>query len=148
MKPFIFNVDRNSLIKGKHPDPGPNSVLIQIGNPGSTAVSNMAVSKHNFREKHFFAYYPTFIKVGEGKKHEELTSEMASDIVSILMTAEAFNMNVIVQCESGSSCAGTLVAFGDILGFETPDLNSVNIAQGDMRQLTKAWHQHREVVEA
>ena len=112
-KLFIQNIDRDDAAKGRHIDPGPNSRLIQISDPGQGFPT--PGFKH-FKEIHQFE----FLDVEDELHFDEevkISQEQANKLVALLQHALDNRMNVIVHCFAGICRSGAVVEVGEAMGF-------------------------------
>jgi predicted protein tyrosine phosphatase len=114
MKPWIENISLEDVRKGYHYDPGFNSMLIQIVDPGT----EFPTPKHEFREvRQFF-----FLDVDD-TDHDKfyfeaaITNEDAKGIAAALQHAWDNSMNVVVHCHMGVCRSGAVAEVGTMLGF-------------------------------
>lgn len=117
MTPWIQNVARIDIAKGNHPDPGENSVLIQITDPGMYFPK----PAFSFKKVYQFSFYDV-------EKHDIIdgcSQDQADQLVEILRMAFAKRMNVIVHCTAGICRSGAVCEIGVMMGFTD----------------TKAWRQ-------
>ena len=115
MAPWIENIGIDEVRKGYHYDPGPNSMLIQIVDPGT----EFPKPKHKEwrRIRQFF-----FLDVEDNEKDGVLyscaiTNEDAKGIAAALQEAWNEGMNVVVHCHMGVSRSGAVAEVGTIMGF-------------------------------
>lgn len=117
--PFIENVSMANIIKGFHYDPGENSVLIQITDPGTLYPR----PKLQFKKRYNFY----FLDVDEVEKDLALkdwgpTQTHAKDLFAILKQALTDRANVIVHCHAGLCRSGAVAEIGIIMGFRDTDV--------------------------
>lgn len=121
-KNFIQNVSMSAIKTGNHADPGENSMLIQIVDPGY----EFPVSKHKFREVHQFEFLDlessglTNNGTGEYEDMSEfaITQDIAHELVHLLLHAYDQEMNVIVHCHAGRCRSGAVCEVGTMIGFD------------------------------
>lgn len=112
---FIQNVSYNSVKHNLHKDPGANSMLIQIGDPGSC----FPVPKYlNFKEIHQFEFLDLDERGFEYYDEAKITDTQAADLCKLLLHALDQEMNVIVHCAAGICRSGAVCEIGVMLGFE------------------------------
>lgn len=112
MKPWIENISLDDVRKGYHYDPGVNSMLIQIVDPGT----DFPVPAYQFREVKQF----TFLDVEETdvvKYGNAITNEDAKGIAEALQHAWNEGMNVVVHCHMGVCRSGAVAEVGSMIGF-------------------------------
>jgi predicted protein tyrosine phosphatase len=114
MKPWIENISLDDVAKGYHYDPGFNSMLIQIVDPGT----EFPTPKHEFREvRQFF-----FLDVDDSD-HDKfyfaaaITNEDAKGIAAALQYAWDNHMNVVTHCHMGVCRSGAVAEVGVMMGF-------------------------------
>ena len=110
--PWIQNVSKQAILHTTFKDPGINSMLIQIIDPGT----EFPKSSCKFKEIHQFE----FLDVEKNSEFSEfeISNATASKLVSLLQHALAEDMNVIVHCIAGICRSGAVAEIGVILGFE------------------------------
>ena len=108
---FIQNCSLHDVETGNHKDPGENSLLIQIVDPGY----KFPEPKYNFR----FVNQYEFLDINDDTGDECCFSdEQAKSIATNLRFAFDTQMNVIVHCMMGICRSGGVVEVGTMLGFE------------------------------
>ena len=127
---WILNIPGYYLPTGFHPDPGENSILIQIGDPDSNndifPLRALPVPKHNFKEQHQFRFLDMTDdhldklspELQEYFGSRLITDEQATAIANILTEAYNNKSNVIVHCTAGICRSGAIVEVGVMMGFE------------------------------
>lgn len=111
---FIVNVAAADVANGTHPDPGHNSVLIQIGDPcGWFPTPKFS----EFKETYKFE----FLDTNNEDDEFAFTDEQAVSIAYILNNALFNGYNVIVHCVAGICRSGAVCEVGCIMGFDTID---------------------------
>ncbi len=133
---WIINVPGYYIPTGFHPDPGENSVLIQIGDPypmkGGYYVSEgsdgneFPIPLFRFKNTYRFRFLDmtddNIDKLSpESRDHYTkglITDDQASEIVSILVDAYNNNSNVVVHCSAGICRSGAVTEVGVMMGFE------------------------------
>ena len=108
--PFIQNVSLEDIKKGTHKDPGANSMLIQIVDPGT----NFPQSKKNFRKVRKYKFLDMEVSDNNDKS---ISDEQAQSIAEDLKYALDHDMNVIVHCHMGACRSGAVVEVGIMIGF-------------------------------
>jgi rhodanese-related sulfurtransferase len=126
---WIINIPGYYLPTGFHPDPGENSVLIQIGDPelsGSVvAANNFPIPQHQFRKQHQLRFldmtYDNLDKLSpelqDRYRPALITDDQACEIISILVDAYESKSNVVVHCSAGICRSGAVVEVGVMMGF-------------------------------
>ena len=117
MTPWIQNVSLDDIKRGLHPDPGVNTVLIQIVDPGL----EFPTSKYQFRSVHRYH----FLDAEETDPYPDewkCSFDQARSIVEVLKTALANNSNVLVHCVAGVCRSGAVVEVGVIMGFRDTEV--------------------------
>jgi predicted protein tyrosine phosphatase len=132
--PFIENIAASDVPRVLHRDPGANSMLIQITDPGGWKPD----PQHKFKERHFFEFLD--IEADDECDDEEMrcSQEQASQLAALLKKALAEDMNVIVHCYAGVSRSGAVAHVGVQMGFDdTYTYRSPNalVTHGMMRYL-------------
>jgi predicted protein tyrosine phosphatase len=121
MTPWIQNVALVDIPRGYHPDPGFNSMLIQIVDP----CMQFPVPKHEFRETHQFEFLDIeetgMTNLGDGTMVDmsefAVTQEQADRLVELLQRALDEQMNVVVHCVAGVCRSGAVCEVGVMMGF-------------------------------
>lgn len=109
---FIQNVSLKDTRDGFHYDAGPNSVLIQIVDPGHP----FPVPKYQFSEIHQFEFLDVEFDDRTPAWDFRPTQEQADQIVEILANAIKKRANVIVHCHAGLCRSGAVCEVGVIMG--------------------------------
>jgi len=111
MKPWIQNVSMDDIIKGLHYDPGEDSVLIQIVDPGMSFPR----PKYAFSEVYQFNFYDA---EPNSPLQNKFTMSDAREIYEILQKSFDNSRNVTVHCIAGLCRSGAVAEFGvDFIGF-------------------------------
>lgn len=114
MTPWIENISLDDVRKGYHFDPGFNSMLIQIVDPGT----EFPTPKYEFRRTHQFYFLDVEDNEPDGVLYScAITNEDAKGIASALQEAWNEGMNVVVHCHMGVSRSGAVAEVGTMLGF-------------------------------
>lgn len=109
---WIENVSRDDVKNGWHSDMGENSLLIQIGDPGS----EFPIPKKDFRV--IVQYEFLDAEDEDGFPDECKISDVdAASIVEWLKYALDNHMNVLVHCHAGICRSGAVVEVGSMMGF-------------------------------
>lgn len=119
---WIQNVSLADIKKGHHIDAGPNSVLIQIVDPGM----EFPVPLHKFGSVHQFQFLDIeadgIVNTGSGRQIDmsefAVTDDQAKSLVLILKQALANHSNVVVHCHAGVCRSGAVAEVGVMLGFQ------------------------------
>lgn len=112
MSRIIENVSRDDIRRGDHIDPGPNSMLIQISDP----AQGFPTPKHKFKSVHQFE----FLDADDDTMFPEealISDSQATELVQLLESAHALEMNVIVHCHAGICRSGAVTEVASIMGF-------------------------------
>jgi predicted protein tyrosine phosphatase len=114
MTPWIENISLDDVRQGVHYDPGTNSMLIQIVDPGT----EFPTPKVEFKDVRQF----TFLDVEDDDKEKiyysaAITNEDAKGIAEALQHAWDNNMNVVTHCHMGVCRSGAVAEVGVMLGF-------------------------------
>lgn len=112
---FIENVAAADIPLRFHHDPGPNSMLIQIGD---CCPSWWPTPKQAFKEVHRFEFLD--VEYDDIVDDEEMrcSQEQANELVRLLQHALENKMNVIVHCTAGICRSGAVVEVGVMMGFQ------------------------------
>lgn len=111
--PWIQNIPLRWVAEGHYPDPGANSMLIQIVDPAGT----FPVPATQFAEVHQFE----FLDLEDSDDFAEefkITDEQAAELVALLQHALDHGMNVIVHCVAGVCRSGAVCEVGTMMGFD------------------------------
>jgi predicted protein tyrosine phosphatase len=110
---WIQNISMQRLIDGDHTNPGKNSVLIQIVDPGR----DFPKPKYKFSEINQYRFLD--LEDTDNWGHEyKITDAQALDIVNNLGAAINNNKNVIVHCHMGLCRSGAVCEVGVMMGFK------------------------------
>lgn len=120
---WIENVSLNDIKTAYHYDPGPNSLLIQIVDPGV----DWPTPKYPFKKVSQYTFLDE--EDVDGPLGEFcITDDDAKRIVADLQYALDNYMNVVVHCHAGLCRSGAVAEVGIILGFtDTAKYRSPNI---------------------
>lgn len=110
--PWIQNISLEEAAKGSHPNPGDNSMLIQILSPGR----DFPRSPHPFKETYRF-HFSDIEDTHPRAEIDGITDKQAADIARVLVRAFRKGMNVIVHCHAGIYRSGAVCDVGTLLGF-------------------------------
>ena len=114
MKPWIENISLDDVRKGHHYDPGVNSMLIQIVDPGT----EFPKPKYDFRKTYQFYFLDVEDNEPDGCLYDAaITNEDAKGIAEALREAWNESMNVVVHCHMGVARSGAVAEVGTMLGF-------------------------------
>jgi predicted protein tyrosine phosphatase len=112
--PWIENCAADDISLGYHHDAGPNSMLIQIMDPGSWFPK----PRHVFKETHAFE----FLDIDDNDEADDpemfVSEKQAKELIGLLQHALDNRMNVIVHCFAGICRSGAVVEVGTKLGFD------------------------------
>ena len=106
---WIQNVSKDDVVKGRHYDPGPNSLLISIVDPD---MKNPP-AKYPFKERFNFK----FLDVEDEQEHA-ISIEQVNLIAEFLVRAKKNKTNVVVHCVAGLCRSGAVAEAGIAMGFE------------------------------
>lgn len=122
--PFIQNVALSDIKKGKHYDPGPNNVLIQIVDCGM----EFPEPQYKFNNVHQFQFLDLEKNDECIEPEMKITDHQAKSLVLILQQALLNRSNVVVHCIAGVSRSGAVCEVGIQMGFDdTEDFRSPNL---------------------
>ena len=122
--PWIQNISLSEVIKGHHYDPGVNSMLIQIVDPGV----EFPEPKYTFKERHQFFFLDIEATDHSIDESWRCSPEQAKQLVECLQHALENSMNVVVHCHAGVCRSGAVVEVGVIMGFQdTEQFRSPNL---------------------
>lgn len=114
MKPWIENISLDDVRKGYHYDPGFNSMLIQIVDPGV----EFPKPKYQFRKVYQFYFLDVEDNEPDGCLYDAaITNADAQGIAEALREAWNEHMNVVVHCHMGVARSGAVAEVGTMLGF-------------------------------
>ena len=114
LAPWIENIGIDEVRKGYHYDPGVNSMLIQIVDPGT----EFPTPKYEFRKTHQFFFLDVEDNEKDGILYScAITNEDAKGIAAALQEAWDNGMNVVVHCHMGVSRSGAVAEVGTMMGF-------------------------------
>lgn len=110
---WIQNISMKRFIDGDFPNPGKNSMLIQITDP----AWGFPKSSHKFKVIHQFEFLD--LEDGDSFYNEaKITDEQAEKIVKALKHAVHNDMNVIVHCHMGHCRSGAVCEVGVMMGLK------------------------------
>lgn len=114
--PWIRNIPLRWVVEGEYPDPGANSMLIQIVDP----AMEFPMPATPFKETHQFEFID--LEATDTFAPEfKITPEQAAQLVELLRRALAEDMNVVVHCVAGVCRSGAVCEVGVMMGFEDTD---------------------------
>ena len=114
MKPWIENISLDDVRKGYHYDPGFNSMLIQIVDPGV----EFPKPKVAFRKTYQFYFLDVEDNEPDGCLYDAaITNADARGIAEALREAWNESMNVVVHCHMGVARSGAVAEVGVMMGF-------------------------------
>ena len=114
MKPWIENISLDDVRKGYHYDPGFNSMLIQIVDPGV----EFPTPKYAFRTVRQFYFLDVEDNEPDGCLYDAaITNADAKGIAAALKEAWNESMNVVVHCHMGVARSGAVAEVGVMIGF-------------------------------
>ena len=114
MKPWIENISLDDVRKGYHYDPGFNSMLIQIVDPGT----EFPKPKYDFRKVYKFFFLDVEDNEPDGALYScAITNQDAKGIAEALREAWDNSMNVVVHCHMGVARSGAVAEVGTMMGF-------------------------------
>jgi hypothetical protein len=112
---FIQNCAASDIQSGLfYKDPGTNSMLISIADPGSWRPEAMPY----FAERHDFEFLDIEKEDTVFDEECRVSDAQAAEIVRLLQHAIANDMNVIVHCFAGVCRSGAVAEVGVMMGFE------------------------------
>ncbi len=115
-QPFIENVAAADIEVGNFRNPGHNSLLIQISDPGGWKPT----SEYKFSKILQFEFLDIeTVDLADDPALEDSIIQIAQakEILAALLSAKEEGQNVIVHCYAGVSRSGAVVEFGKLLGF-------------------------------
>lgn len=122
--PWIQNISLSAVIRGHHYDPGVNSMLIQIVDPGV----EFPEPKYAFKERHQFFFLDIEANDQSIDESWRCSPGQAQQLTQCLQHALDNSMNVIVHCHAGVCRSGAVVEVGVMMGFQdTADFRSPNL---------------------
>lgn len=130
--PWIQNVSFSDIKQSRHIDAGPNSMLIQIVDPGMEFPEPVYL----FKERHQFEFLDIeedgLTNNGDGTWTDmsefAITQEQAAELVRLLEHALDKRMNVVVHCVAGVCRSGAVCEVGVMMGFrDTEAFRSPNL---------------------
>ena len=114
MKPWIENISLADVRRGYHYDPGFNSMLIQIVDPGV----EFPKPKFQFRKTRQFFFLDVEDNEPDGCLYDAaITNADAKGIAEALQEAWREGMNVVVHCHMGVARSGAVAEVGTLMGF-------------------------------
>jgi predicted protein tyrosine phosphatase len=113
MTPFIQNCAADDIPKRFHMEPGPNSMLISIVDPGSWRPK----PAHEFKEIHNFEFLDVEEKDFVPDEAMRCSQVQADELVRLLQHALDNHMNVVVHCFAGICRSGAVAEVGVMMGF-------------------------------
>lgn len=111
---WIQNVSYDDVASGIHPDPGDNSILIQIVDPDC----DFPIPKHKFREIHRFKFLDIEPDDECLDPNWRVSQQQCDQLVEVLRAAMSAKANVIVHCMFGLSRSGAVCEVGVLMGFD------------------------------
>ena len=122
--PWIQNVALSDIKKGRHYDPGPNNLLIQIVDCGM----EFPEPHYKFNTVHQFQFLDLERDDKCIEPEMKITDDQAKSLVILLKQALLNRSNVIVHCVAGVCRSGAVVEVGVMMGFDdTEDYRSPNL---------------------
>lgn len=113
---FIENVSMEAIKGALHFDPGPNSMLIQIVDPGH----DFPIPKFPFKVIHKFKFWDE-----EEEVDGSISEGQALAIAKCLRAAKDHHMNVIVHCHAGLCRSGAVAECGIFIGFQDTEVKRI-----------------------
>lgn len=119
---WIQNVSKYDIVAGDFKDPGPNSMLIQILDPGEEFPGPPSI----FSEVHRFEFLDVegsgYTNLGDGELTDVseflITPQQGKEIAQLLLKARSKKMNVVVHCHAGIFRSGAVAEVGVMMGFD------------------------------
>lgn len=122
--PWIQNVALSDIKKGRHIDPGPNNLLIQIVDNGMEFPEPL----YKFNSVHQFQFLDLEKNDECIEPEMKITDAQAKSLVLLLKQALLNRSNVIVHCVAGVCRSGAVCEVGVMMGFDdTEDYRSPNL---------------------
>ena len=116
--PWIQNVALSDIQKGRHYDPGPNNMLIQI-------VDNdmeFPEPKYKFNSVHQFQFLDLEKNDSSIEPEMKINDDQANSLVLLLKQALLNRSNVIVHCVAGVCRSGAVCDVGVMMGFDDTEV--------------------------
>ena len=144
LNPWIQNVAYADIPKGRHINVGPNSMLIQIVDPGMEFPKPI----YNFKTVHQFEFLDIeedgMTNFGDGKMVDcselAITQSQANRLVALLQHALDNHMDVVVHCVAGVCRSGAVCEVGVMMGFrDTEDYRSPNVLVKNKMMKRLGW---------
>lgn len=121
---WIENVALADIPRAFHHNCGPNSMLIQIVDPGM----EFPTPKHTFKEVHQFEFLDLEVNDYALEPEMKITDAQAEKLVQLLQHALVNRMNVVVHCVAGVCRSGAVCEVGVMMGFvDTERYRSPNL---------------------
>jgi hypothetical protein len=129
---WIQNIAYTDVKNGYHYDAGPNSMMINIVDPGMEFPQSL----YKFKEVHRFEFLDIesdgLTNLGDGEMTDmsefAITDDQAKELVKLLKHALDNKMNVVVSCVAGVCRSGAVAEVGTMIGFEdTETFRSPNL---------------------
>jgi|APSaa5957512576_1039674.scaffolds.fasta_scaffold00582_26 predicted protein tyrosine phosphatase len=109
----IQNVSYADIVTGVHVNPGTNSMLIQIVDPGM----EFPLPNHQFKSMHQFEF--TDVECSDDVGWESrITKAQTRDIANLIRKAKHGDMNIVVHCVAGVCRSGAVVEVATMAGFD------------------------------
>ena len=112
--PWIENVAAADIPTRYHFEPGENSMLISIVDPGNWRP----VPAHQFKEIHNFEFLDVEEEDFVLSESMRCSEEQAAELVRLLQHALENRMNVVVHCFAGICRSGAVCEIGVMMGFQ------------------------------
>ena len=144
LNPWIQNVAYADIPKGRHINVGPNSMLIQIVDPGMEFPKPI----YNFKTVHQFEFLDIeedgMTNFGDGEMVDcselAITQSQANRLVALLQHALDNHMDVVVHCVAGVCRSGAVCEVGVMMGFrDTEDYRSPNVLVKNKMMKRLGW---------
>ena len=133
--PWIQNIPLRWVAEGHYPDPGANSMLIQIVDPAGT----FPVPATQFAEVHQFEFLD-HEDSDDFAEEFKITDEQAAELVALLRHALDQGMNVIVHCVAGVCRSGAVCEVGVMMGFDdTGAYRAPNLMVKNLMMRSLGW---------
>lgn len=109
---WIENCSMSDIHLGHHSDLGANVMLIRIQDP----ATEFKPTKYQFKEVYCFEFLDAEDEDGFDEDFK-ISDAQAEQLVTLLASAMANSMNVLVHCHAGICRSGAVTEIGTMMGF-------------------------------